>query len=109
MITDQIGRHEVLLPINHNHRENKCMMYFFKSFQYEILAKWLAKVTNLSILENLQFGRISGCCYGYSDKLCVWWIKMSALKMIGWCNCPISANCPIFTVRFEPYTRISDK
>ena len=33
MITDQIGRHEVLLPINHNHynfRENKCIPFFVK-------------------------------------------------------------------------------
>ena len=55
MITDQIGRHEVLLKLNnyYNFRENKCMMHFFsKSFQYEILAESLAKVTNLSILEN---------------------------------------------------------
>ena len=38
---------------------------------------------NSSILENPQFGRVSGCCYGYCDKLCDWWIKLSALNMIG--------------------------
>ena len=25
----------------------------------------------------------SGGCYGYCDKLCDWWIKLSALNMIG--------------------------
>ena len=43
----------------------------------------LSNVTNLSILENPQFGRVSGCCYGYCDKFCDWWIKLSALSMIG--------------------------
>ena len=35
MITEQIRRHEVLLPINHNHynfRENKCIPFFLKQF-----------------------------------------------------------------------------
>ena len=33
VVTDRIGRHEVLLPINHNHynfRENKCILFFVK-------------------------------------------------------------------------------
>ena len=33
MITDRIGRNEVLLPINHNHynfREEKCILFFVK-------------------------------------------------------------------------------
>ena len=73
MIADRIGRHEVLLPINHNQnfRENKCIPFS------------LSNVTNLSILENPQFGRVSGCCYGYCDKFCDWCIKLSALNMIG--------------------------
>ena len=81
MITDRIRRHEVLLPINHNYynfRENKCIPFS------------LSYVTNASILKNLQFGRVSGCCYGYCDKFCDWWIKLSALNMIGLCNCPIT-------------------
>ena len=48
-----------------------------------------------SILENSQFGGVSGCCYGYCDELCDWRIKLSALNMIGCCSWPISANCPI--------------
>ena len=39
-------------------------------------------LTNSSILENPQFGRVSGCCYGYRDKLCDWWIKLSALTVL---------------------------
>ena len=42
-------------------------------------------VTNSSILENPQFDRAGGCCYGYCDNVCDWWI------MIGCCNCPITA------------------
>ena len=60
------------------------------------LEESLSKVTNSSILENPQFGRESGCCYGYCDKLCDWWIKLSALNVIGWCNCPISG------IRLQP-------
>ena len=76
MITDRIRQHEVLLPIYHNHynfRENKCIPFS------------LPNVTNSSILENPQFGRVSGCCYvyGYYDKFCDWWVKLSALIMIG--------------------------
>ena len=58
-------------------------------------------ITNSSILENLQFGRVSVCCYGYCDKLCDWWIKLTALNMIGWHNCS--------TVQFQPYAIISEK
>ena len=74
MITDRIGRYKVLLPIiNHdqyNFQENKCI-HFSSCLMLQ----------NLSILENLQFGRVSGCCYGYCDKFCDQWIKMSALKV----------------------------
>ena len=38
------------------------------------LAETLSNVTNSSILENPQFGRVSGCCYGYCDNFCDWWI-----------------------------------
>ena len=43
----------------------------------------LTNVTNSSILENPQFGTVSGLYYGYGDKFCDWWIKLSALNMIG--------------------------
>ena len=73
------------------------------------LAELLSKVTNSSILENPQFGGVSDCCYGYCDKLCDWWIKLSALNMIGWCNCPLSGIQLQPTVRFQPYTTIGEK
>ena len=38
------------------------------------LAETLSNVTNSSILENPQFGRVSGCCYDYCDNFCDWWI-----------------------------------
>ena len=44
MITDRIGRHKVLLPINHNHydfRENKCFPFFVK----ELLIPSTGRVT----------------------------------------------------------------
>ena len=88
MITDRTGRNEVLLPINrndYNFRENKCIPFS------------LSSVTNSSILENPQFGRVGGCCYGYCDKFCDWWIKLSALNMTD------------VTVRLQPYTIISEK
>ena len=47
------------------------------------LAESLSKVTNSSIVENPQFRKVSGCCYGYCDKLCDWWINLSALNMSG--------------------------
>ena len=34
----------------------------------------LTDVTNSSILENPRFGRVSGCCHGYCDNFCDWWI-----------------------------------
>ena len=81
MITKRIGRHEVLLPINYNHY--KGILFCERAFNANYpklgkisLAKTLlyVSVTNSSILENPQFGRVSGCCYGYFDKFCDWWI-----------------------------------
>lgn len=34
-------------------------------------------------MENPQFGRVSGCCFGYFDKFCDWWIELNAVNMIG--------------------------
>ena len=61
-------------------------------------------ITNSSILENPEFGRVSGCCYGYCDKLCDWCIELSSLNMIGRCNCPSSSIRLQPTVKFQPYT-----
>ena len=48
-----------------------------------MLAESLSRVTNSSVLENPQVGRVSGYWNGYSDKLCDWWIKLSILNMTG--------------------------
>ena len=74
MIRDRIGRLEVLLLINDNHynfRKHKCIPFS------------LPNVTNSSILENPQFGRVGGWCYSYCDKFCDWWIKLSAFNLTG--------------------------
>ena len=63
-----------MLPINRNQcnfRENNAFLFHCVMLQ------------NSSILENPQFGRVGSCCYGYCDKFCDWWIKLSALNMIG--------------------------
>ena len=39
------------------------------------------------------FFRISGCCYGYCDQFCDWWIWLSGLSIIGYFNRPVTANC----------------
>ena len=62
-----------------NSRGNKSKLKLGKISPVESLSK----VKYSSILENPQFGKLSGCCYGYCDKLCDWWIKLSALNMIG--------------------------
>ena len=61
------------------------------------LAKTLSKC---SILENPQFGRVSGCCSGYCDNFCDWWVQLSALVrlQVSDYRCPITANCPITTL-----------
>ena len=76
--------------------------------------------TNISSGDNvlswifLHFGNclvflcISGCCYGYCDQFCDWWIQLSGLSMIGCFNCLITGvwlqptvrlHCPITTVQ----------
>ena len=65
MIADRIQWHEVLLPINHKHdnfRKNKNT------------STSTSKVNTSSILEILQILGINGCCYGYCDQICDWWI-----------------------------------
>ena len=44
--------------------------------------------------------RISGCCYGYCDLLCDWWIWLSALSMIGCFNYPMTG------VRLQPSVQL---
>ena len=63
MITDRIGRHEVLLPINHN-RYNFCKKQIHLGQKSPVEKK--VKEQNSSISEILLFFfSMSGCCYGY--------------------------------------------
>ena len=58
----------------------------------------------------LVFLWINGCCYGYCDQFCDWWIKLSGPSMIGCFHCPITGvwlqptvqlHCPITTVQTD--------
>ena len=96
MTPDQIGLQEVLLPINYNHynfREKKqihscfCERAFntnYLKLEKISLAETLSNVTNSSILENPQFGRVRGRCYGYIDKFCDWWTSLRTLLKYDW-------------------------
>ena len=67
----------------------------------------------VSILEILNFFfETSGCCYGYCDSLCDWWIWLTELSMIRCFNCPITSIrlkptvqlcCPIKAVQNETW------
>ena len=85
VITERLGQHELLLPINHNRynfQENECIFFLVQQrwntkcpkLGKISLAETLSNVTNSSILENPQFGMVSGCCCGYCDNFCDWWI-----------------------------------
>ena len=39
------------------------------------------QLSSEKFVENIQFGRVSGRCYGYCDRLRIWWIMLSALKL----------------------------
>ena len=63
MITDRIGRHEVLLPINHNR-------YNFRKKQIHLgqkspVEKKVLRTKFLHIGNSPFFFSISGCCYGH--------------------------------------------
>ena len=96
MITDRIGRHEFLLPIKNNRfnfRKKRLTLRTNISGRDNVRSK-----KNLSVLEIPQF--FDGCCYGYSDQFCDWWIWLSGLTMIGCFNCPITG------VRLQPTSRL---
>ena len=63
MITDRTGQHEVLLPIN---QTNTISGKKIQSGQ----TSPLRKVSKAKIF----LFKVSGCCYGYCDQFCDWWI-----------------------------------
>ena len=64
MFTDRIGRHEVLLQINHNNY----------NFRQKIHLNTSIKLKFLQFGNSPVFHRISCCCYGSCDRLFDWWI-----------------------------------
>ena len=101
-ITDRFGRQEfeVLLAINHNRYNFRKQIHLGQIS----LVETMSKVKNFSILEIPQFFfRISGCCYGYWDLFCDWWIWLSGLIMIGCLTVRLKPtvllHCPITAVQ----------
>ena len=70
MITDRIGRHKVLLAINHNH------------YNFQKKSTSLGETSPVGTVSKAKiwkfpgflFFRESGCCYSYCDQFCDWWI-----------------------------------
>ena len=106
VITDRIGRHEFLLPIIKNNRFNfrkkRLTLRTNISGRDNVRSK-----KNLSVLEIPQF--FDGCCYGYCDQFCDWWIWLTGLTMIGCFNCPITGVRLQSTSRLQLSKMISEK
>ena len=105
VITDRIGRHEFLLPIKNNRfnfRKKRLTLRTNISGRDNVRSK-----KNLSVLEIPQF--FDGCCYGYCDQFCDWWIWLSGLTMIGCFNCPITGVRLQPTSRLQLFKMISEK
>ena len=86
MITDRIGQHKVLLPINHNcYIFQKQKICLGQTCAVETTSK--EKIPQLWKFHNI-FG--CGCCYGYCDQFCDWWIWQKGLNLIDFFNCPIT-------------------
>ena len=62
------------------------------------LAETLPNVINSTILENPQFGRVRGRCYGYFDKFCDWWTSLSTHLKYDW----------LIMMKLSDYSQLSD-
>ena len=67
MITDRIGRNKVLLPTNHNH-------YNFREKIHLGQTSSVGQCVKQKIWKFPSFFRVTGCCYGYRDQFCDWWM-----------------------------------
>ena len=104
VITDRIGRHEVLLLVNHNRynfRENICILLWWKSI-------WIPNVPNtVQCYKFVHFGKFAvweskcGCCYGYCDNFCDWWIYLADVT--------VRLHCPITTLLSATQWLVKDK
>ena len=52
MITNRIGRHEVLLPINHNYRNLLCLKFF--KIKIQDMREFLIAVKKTKLKKNFQ-------------------------------------------------------
>ena len=48
-------------------------------------------------------------CYGYCNQFCYWWIYLSLLNLIGWCNCLITSVRLRPTLRLQQYEVVKIK
>ena len=62
------------------------------------LAETLSNVINSTILENPQFGKVRGRCYGYFDKFCDWWTSLSTHLKCDW----------LIMMKLSDYSQLSD-
>ena len=62
MITDRIGRHKVLLPINHNYNKGCYVLSYFK-IKHKIFRECLPAVKNTTIIKKtFKCARGGACC-----------------------------------------------
>ena len=66
MITDRIGRQEVLLPINHNRYDFRTQEIHLGQISPSETVRKIKKESPFK--KFLRFFMISGCCYGYCDQ-----------------------------------------
>ena len=106
MVTDRIGWLKVLLPINHN-------SYNFWKQQIHsdkyVLERQCLSGKFLNFWKFHNFPRISGCCYGYCDQFCDWWIWLKGLSMVGCFNCQIAGVWLQPIIRLQLYRIFSEE
>ena len=89
LITDRIGRHEVLFPVNH-----KYSTFRRSSKRKKKIGEKFGKFSILRFSLKFRFLRLSCRHYGDYIEVCGWFISNAVLIVIGLSNCPIT-NCPI--------------
>ena len=84
MFPDQIGRHEFPRKKMHSFFCERAFNTNYPKLEKISLAETLSNVINSTILENPQFGKVRGRCYGYFDKFCDWWTSLSTHLKYDW-------------------------
>ena len=88
LITDRIGRHYVLFPVNHKYSA------FRRSSKGQKAGEKFGKFSILLFCSKFRFLRLRCRHYGDYIEACGWFISNAVLTVIGLSNCPIT-NCPI--------------